>query len=81
MFTFTLPAEKRNIIAHRIDWNLSQLDDEQIEYCKREARKLSRAQICDETGTHIITYMEWLDTIAETVRKETESWRSACLDC
>ena len=70
------PAEaKRYETAKRIDFNLSQLDEEQIIFCKAEARKLSRQQIFDDTGTHIITYMEWLDTISEQVRKDNEFWR------
>ena len=67
-------AERYEMIK-RIDFNLSQLDEEQIDFCKAEARKLARKQIFDETGTHIITYTEWLDTVSEQIRKGCEWWR------
>lgn len=57
--------------AERIRWNLAQLDDEQVAYCKKEARRLFNQAAdnnwTDENG-QVGTYDEWLDCIAENVR-------------
>ena len=52
------------IRAERIEYNMAQLDKEQIEYCKAEARRLQMMNLnVDDNSLD-----SWLDCIAENLR-------------
>ena len=52
------------IRAERIKYNMAQLDEEQIEYCKAEARRLQMMNLnVDDNSLD-----SWLDCIAENLR-------------
>jgi len=66
---------EEDLRRERIRWNLSRLDDEDIQYCKREARKLYEMGLTDEDGK-TISYDSWLDTVAEETVRMREHHRA-----
>ena len=58
--------------AERIKWNLEQLEEDQIIYCKKEARRL-QAMNLDVPDNSLDS---WMDCIAENLRIQNDRRRA-----
>jgi len=64
---------EQQVRAAHARWLLERLESqEQVEYCKREARQLTAQGIRNEEDGCLFTYTDWLECVAEHVYREQE---------